>query len=375
MKPYIYISMLILCAVLIVVGTIQYSINKNKESEASAKASETKKINWIIENAISSITIKEDNEVYEAYLIGDETEKYTLKEDNFLGDKDDTIVEGAFSLYLTAESEDDTKEYKQVIKLRNPLIFNTKNKNISTYTVNKHSIIAIYQTKSKDNTVASLYAVDDGELTSLTTTEIPVLKRKIKSIQQNYLQTAEKKQDNVYEVTSWTLDSGRLQLKEADKTSIDNEKAIERWVEEEDYYLPFKNLTISKDILTIAEQGMLMGSQYPIGTSISEITKSNDEYIKTEQNDGLMMVEYPEVTYYYDGKTKQVNSIAIPGMRLKVDMSAVNKALGKPEAIAANKENNGYIATYSANHYEMKFILDSNQHVQSIQLVKKQDSK
>ncbi len=374
MKSYIYISMLILCAVLIVVGTIQYSINKNKESEAAAKASENKKINWIIENAISSITIKEDNEVYEAYLIGDETEKYTLEEDSFLGDKDDTIVEGAFSLYLTSESEDDIKEYRQVIKLRNPLVFNTKNKNISTYTINKHSIIAIYQTESEDNTVASLYAVNDGELTSLTTAEIPVLKRKIKSIQQNYLQTVEKKKENSYEVTSWTLDSGRLQLKEADKTSIDNEKDIERWLEEEEYYLPFKNLTISKDILTIAEQGMLMGSQYPIGTSISEITKSNDEFTETEQGDGIMMVVYPEVTYYYDEKTKQVNSIAIPGMRLKVNMSAVNKALGKPETFAADKGNDGYIATYSANHYEMKFILDSSQQVEMIQLVKKEDS-
>jgi len=373
MKPYIYISMLLLCAVLIFIGTIQYSINKNKESEAAAKASENKKINWVIENAISSITIKEDNEVYEAYLIGDETKKYTLEEDSFLGDKDDTIVEGAFSLYLTSESEDDKKEYRQVIKLRNPLVFNIKNKNISTYTINKHSIIAIYQTESEDNTVASLYAVNDGELTSLTTAEIPVLKRKIKSIQQNYLQTAEKKK-NSYEVTSWTLDSDRLQLKEADKTSIDNEKDIERWLEEEEYYLPFKNLTISKDILTIAEQGMLMGSQYPIGTSISEITKSNDEFMETEQGDGLMMVEYPEVTYYYDEKTKQVNSIAIPGMRLKVNMSAVNKALGKPETFAAYKENDGYIATYSANHYEMKFILDSSQQVELIQLVKKQDS-
>ena len=373
MKLYIYIGMLLLCAVLVVVGAIQLSSKKTDENEASAKLAETQ-VEWIMENAISSLTLKEDNEVYEAYLVGDETEKYPLKEDSFLGDKDDSIVEGEFSLYLTAESEDDKKELKQAIKLRDPLVFNIKNKNISTYTVNKHSIIAVYQTKAKDNTVASLYVMKDGELTSLTKKEIPVLKRKIKSIQQNYLQTAEKKNSDLYEVTTWTLSSERLQLKETDTTYIDKEKEMERWLEEEEYYLPFKNLTLSKDVLTIAEQGMLLGSQYPIGTSISEITKSNKEYTDTKQSDGTMMVTYPEVTYYYDGKTKQVTSITIPGMRLKINMSIINEILGKPDTFSANKEHNGYIATYTANHYEMKFILDSSQQLEQIQLVKK-DSK
>lgn len=343
-------------------------INNKQTNNINKNNVLTRNIDWVEQNAYFTINMKVNDQDYEIYLVGEDEKRTQLTEDNALGKKDDTIVKGKFSFYLWNEN-DGQLAYRQSVQLPNPMTFNLSKKNTSTFMVSQQNIAAILQENSKNNLSAYIYTINKDKLVSVSDGVLNLSSRSIKSIQQNYLQTmSEKDEGNVY-LDTWVLKKKKMKLEKVDETLISNEEVLKKWLEKGEYYFPFKNIEIHSNIITLAEQGLLIGTQYPIGTSIKEIIKINPEYDVKDADTEEARLIYPEVTYYYDSKTEMVTSVSIPGVRLKESMQSFSDALGEPESLVY--EDNEYTATYDAHNYQFIIQLDESQMVQFVQLKKK----
>ncbi|MGP7818310.1 hypothetical protein [Niallia sp. 01092] len=372
MKPYQYIFLVLICLAVIIVTVIRINEkNQNLETISDSKQTEEKKeLSQVKEKALYEWNIREGNEEYEAYLVGEEEKQYTLKENNTFGKVDDPIIEGDFSFYL-ANEKNGPFAFKQAAGMKEPFVFNLMNKNKSTYYVNKHTIAAIFQQAAKDETKAYLYTIKNGELSFLTNEAVPIYDNKIKNIQQNYLQTINKIDEKTFEFTTWTLDPKQLKLEPLDVTSVQEKGIVENWLMDEMYYYPFKNLAITSSVIRKASEGMLIGSQYPIGTNSNEIKTSNEHFIKEEVKKDVITLVFPEVTYYYNKKNEQVSAISIPGIRLKGTLENVKEMLGEPDAYFVNKKKNEAVAIYHAGNYELKILVNNAQIIQTLELSKR----
>lgn len=366
MKPYIYISIIILCFFGVMIFAINANFSeKNQATKVVEKVVEKKAVSWVQENALFELNMKNGNKEYEAYLVSESQKKYNLQQENMYGKRYDQLVEGDYSFYVT----DDKSEYayKQADKMQN-MTFNTSKKNKSTFYVNKHTIAAIYQQRNEDAIDAYMYSIKKGKIVLLSDEVLQLYDRKIKNIQQNYLQTISKTDKETYEVKTWMLDSEKMRLNELDSTMVKDKEVVSNWLETEEYYYPYKNVQDISNMIIKAEQGMLIGSQYPIGTNIDVIKESNPNYLKEEKQKDTVSVIYPEVTYYYNEKEEQVTGISIPGIRLKTNLQQLETSFGEPNSYIKNKK---MTAVYEAGKYELHFVITDSQEIGSIQLIKK----
>lgn len=367
---YIWLLWIMLIFIIGPVGaTLINSYLENKQKIDINKEQIIKKdLEWVQENSYFTINMKVNDRDYEIFLVGEGERKYQLFEENELGKKDDTIIKGDFSFYLWNE-EDGQVAYKQEVNLPNPMTFNLSKKNTSTFMMNQQNIVTIFQEKSANEFFAYFYTINKEKVVELSDSRMKLFSRNIKSIQQNYLQTITEEDDSNVNFETWMLEKEDRKLKKIDTTSIKNKANIKKWLEEDEYYYPFKNVTITSNMLTLAKQGMLIGTQYPIGTNIKAITKINDNYVVKEDKQNNVRVIFPEVTYYYDKQTDVVTSVAIPGVRLKDSIQSIQDVLGKPDSFVSN--DNGYLVKYSAHNYELFLQLDELQMIKSIKLKKK----
>lgn len=347
---------------------LNFYIDNKKTTNINKDTIGTRDIDWVEQNAYFTINMKVNDRDYEIYLVGEGEKKSQLAEDNTLGKKDDTIVRGDFSFYLWNE-EYGQLAYRQDVQLPNPMTFNLSAKNSSTYMVNQQNIAAILQENSKNNLVAYFYSINKNKLISVSDGGLNLSSRNIKSIQQNYLQTMSKQDEENVHFDTWMLEKNKLKLEKVDETLISDKEVIAKWLEEGEYYYPFKNVKIDSNIITLAEQGLLIGTQYPIGTSIKEIIKINPDYVVKDADIQEARLIFPEVTYYYDTGTEMVTSVSIPGVRLKESIQSFKNALGEPNSLV--NIDNEYMATYDANNYQLLIHLDESQMIQSIQLKRK----
>ncbi|PKG23022.1 hypothetical protein [Niallia nealsonii] len=366
MKPYIYTSIIIFCLIGVTVFAVNVNVSqKHPATKVAEDMVDKKAISWMQENALYELNMKNGNKEYEAYLVSENQKKYSLQQENIYGKKDDQLVEGDYSFYVL----DDKSEYayKQTVAMQH-MTFNTSKKNKSTFYVNKHTVAVIYQQRNEDVIDAYMYSIKKGKVVLLSDEALQLYDRKIKNVQQNYLQTISKKDKETYEVKTWILDAEKMRLNELDATIVKDKKVVSDWLDTEEYYYPYKNVQDISNMVSKAEQGMLIGSQYPIGTNIDVIKKSNPNYLKEEKQKDTVTVEYPEVTYYYNEKEKQVTAISIPGIRLKTTLQELEAKFGEPKSYIKNKE---ITAVYEAGKYELHFVITDSQEIESIQLIKR----
>ncbi len=363
----LWVGVIIIAGILIASIVNSYLIEKHKNEIDLNHTVIKKDLQWVKENAYFEMDMKVKEKEYELYIVGEGERKYQQVEDNELGKKDDTIVKGDFSFFLWTE-EYGHEAAKQELKLPNPITFNLSQKNIGTFLVNQQNIAAVFQGEEANEVMAYFYTIHNGELVTLTDYGMRIFSKDIKNIQQNYIQTLRKKDKEIMEFDTWMLEQNNGKLLKVDATSVDNKEIIENWLDEEEFYYPYKNLSVTSSLMNLAEQGMLIGAQYPIGTNIKEIKKINSNYMEEEYNQKYNQLNFPEVTYYYDKSTELVTSISIPGVRLKESVQSIQDTIGKPEDYVTKED--GYVATYSAGNYKLIIQLDLSQRIKTIRLVK-----
>jgi len=366
-KKWLLWSIFIIAVCILGASLLNYYVYKKQSTNVNKSTNSKQDLEWVKNNSYFTINMKINGNDYEIFLVGEGERKSELIEENEIGMKDDTIIKGNFSFYLWKEANG-KYAYKQEVELPNPMTFNLSKKSTSTYMVNQQNIAAIFQDLGEKDVLTYFYTIEKGKVVNLTDNGLHLLSRNIKSIQQNYLQTISKQENPKVNFDTWMLQKENMKLTTMDTTTVQSEETIENWLNKEDYYYPFKDITITTSMLTLAKQGMLIGSQYPIGTNVKEITKINADYINEETRNKENQLKYSDVTYLYDKKTGLVTSIWIPGVRFKERIQSLEKILGKPESFISKE--NGYLVIYKASKYQLQFQLDDSLVITSVQLKK-----
>src|SRR5690606_36506239 len=136
----------------------------------------------------------------------------------------------------------------------------------------------------KDNLCIPYFmAVDNGEIKMVQKEKAlnSIYGTEIKTINQKFLQTVDFDQEKGWSFNTWLYDDKKMTILLQDQSQINLENKQARfnkgeywyrlWSKKKEHYYPFLILKLNEDVLEKAEQGIPIGSPYPIGTNISEI--------------------------------------------------------------------------------------------------------
>ncbi|KON89808.1 hypothetical protein AF332_25340 [Sporosarcina globispora] len=318
---------------------------------------------WLEEKSLYQMDATDGKMKYTVYLLAEDERRTILEEDSAKGKKGDSYLTGHYSVYL---AEKGSKEaFKQDgLNDNAEMSFNPSKEQVYTQKMRNKTIISIFQSKGEGLVKGQLLAIKDGEVLKISTEKevITSSKAKIKNINQKYLQTAQNKNDR-WVISTWQFNEETLSMSLHDQIELqeDNHSDIDwmdLWLKEETLYYPFKNLALSVDAIEKAKQGILLGSPYPIGTNISEIKKSDPNYIMEGFGNGSPFVMYPEITYYFERETGNVTAISIPGQRVRTSIDEVIAMLGTPAEVREEMLSGASISTYMADKYTIEIISD-----------------
>lgn len=384
MKNYIYILALLMLAGVAACSqkldtTIKienHELKKNTQQSSDnrlaviTEGKEKLETVWLKEKALYQFEAVADEFEYTVFLFADD-EQSRLKEvpsDN--ANKGEQLYTGHYSMYLA--EKDSTVAYKQeVLEQKGELTFSSSAVQAYPLNLGKNTVIAVIDTESHP----TFYFIDEGEIKEIQQSEtiLPIAGTKVKAINQKFIQTAHLVDGENWIFATWGFDKEAMVLYKHDETLVEGqegEKWYKLWSEKSEYFFPFLNIELTSEVLEKAKQGIPLGSPYPIGTSISNIKKSNPHYIEEGRDgNGVPYVSYPEITYYFEEATGIVNAVSIPGERLKTTLTNVKKLFGLPEQ--EMDKNDGKLAVYLADKYSIEILTDKEGKVEQMFLRKK----
>ncbi|WP_102273026.1 hypothetical protein [Cytobacillus massiliigabonensis] len=342
----------------------------DKKIAVDKNGKEKKETIWLKEKALYQFEAVADEFEYNVFIFADDEKSRLNEAPSDSANKGEQLYTGHYSMYLA--EKDSTVAYKQeVLDQKGELTFSSSAVQAYPLNLGKNTVIAVIDTESHPN----FYFIDDGEIKEAQQNEdmLPIAGTKIKAINQKFIQTAHLVDREDWIFTTWGFDKESMILFKHDETRVEaqeGEKWYKRWCEKSEYFFPYLNIELTSEVLEKAKQGIPLGSPYPIGTSISNIKKSDANYLyEGIDGDGVPFVSYPEITYYFEEATGIVNAVSIPGERLKTTLANVKKLFGVP-AQEKNK-NDGKLAVYLADKYSIEILTDKDGKVDQMYLRKK----
>jgi hypothetical protein len=340
---------------------------------------EKKDTSWLKEKSLYSFEAADGGLAYEIYIYAENETTLKLEQSGVLGDKQDTVHEGNYSVYMAKKGA--KSAFKQDILSSLPLVFNEKVKGAYPLKLGDKTLLAIVQPEGESRFSAELYSIHDGELKIVQSGEEiqSILGPEIKAIKQEYIQTVQSIGDNEgWVFSTWAFDKQKLEINQVSETVYDDsamkdglsegEKWFEIWSAAEENYHPFYNIQLEKGIVDKAAQGILTGSQYPIGTNINDVKKASPPSIEAGKKGKYAYLKYPEVTYFYDEATQEVAVVSIPGIRLQSTLADIKKMFGEP--FRESRRGTEVLAIYAAGKYNIDVYADQSGKIKSVQLRK-----
>ncbi|MCM3707021.1 MULTISPECIES: hypothetical protein [Cytobacillus] len=346
------------------------------EAEDNISVQEDKKDTvWLERKSLFQIDATDGIMKYTVYLFSEDERRAILEEDSAKGKKGDSYFTGHYSVYLALKGSKEAYKQEALID-SSEMSFNPSKEQVYTQKMRNKTIISIFQSKGENLVKGQLLAIKDGAVQRISTEKdmTTTSKAKIKTINQKYLQTAQKKSDG-WVISTWLFNEeahsmslhDQIELSEENHSDID---WMNLWLKKEALYYPFKNLALSGDAIEKAKQGIPLGSPFPIGTNISEIKKSDPNFVEEGFEGGSPFVMYPEITYYYERESGNVTAISIPGQRVRTSMDEITAMFGTPADVREVKLSGETISTYMADKYSILMISDLEGNVSKIVLKK-----
>ncbi|WP_057760950.1 hypothetical protein [Cytobacillus praedii] len=331
---------------------------------------EKKETVWLKEKSLYQFEAVADEFEYTVFLYADDEQSRLKESPSNQANKGEQLYTGHYSMYLA--EKDSTVAYKQdVLEQKGELSFSSSSVQAYPLKLGKNTVIAVIDSEKHPN----FFFIHEGEVKEIKQNEsmLPMVDTKMKAVNQKYIQTAHLVDGEDWIFTTWGFDKESMILFKHDETHVEDqegEKWYKLWSEKSENFFPFLNIELTSEVLEKAKQGIPLGSPYPIGTSISNIKKSDPHYLDEGLDiDGVPYVLYPEITYYFEKDTGIVNAVAIPGERLKTTLTNVKKLFGTPDQ-EMNK-NEGKLAVYLAHNYSIEILTDKAGNVEWMYLRKK----
>lgn len=352
-------------------------VSSSEQTSLNSETKESKNTIWLKEKSQYQFEANEGTNEYLVFIYA-EDEQSLLNGDKSQGGKNQ-LYTGHYSIYLA--EKDSAIAYKQIDLGEGEsasFIFNYSSNQAYSINLGKNTIFAVFQYSEHGNSKPFLYTIKDGEIQKINTQGnlATIFGTEIKNINQQYLQTAHLQENKVWKFTTWEYDEGTLTIKKKDE-SVMNEQAeglgeywYNLWSEKKEFYYPFLNLELSSDVVEKAKQGIPLGSPYPLGTNISNIKKSEPNYMEEGITNETPYLMYPEITYYYDQESGAVTAVSIPGERVKTTIVKIKELLGKPEHEERHSDG-GTRLIYNADKYAVEILSAESGEVESIYLRKK----
>ncbi|MGD6893852.1 DUF4309 domain-containing protein [Bacillus infantis] len=362
---------------------ISHKTEKQKDDSAiltiQTEGKDKKDTSWLKEKSLYRIEAADEGLAYEVYIYAENETTVKLEQAGVLGDKQDTVHEGNYSVYMAKKGA--KSAFKQDILSSLPLVFNEEVKGAYPLKLGDKTLLAIVQPEGDSRFSAELYSIQNGELKIVQSGEgiRSILGPEIKAIKQEYIQTVNSIDDNEgWVFSTWAFDKEKLEIKQVSETVYDDsdmkdglgegEKWFEIWSAAEENYHPFYNIQLEKGIIDKASQGILTGSQYPIGTNINDVKKASPPSIESGKKGKYAYLKYPEVTYFYDEATQEVAVVSIPGIRLQSTLADIKKMFGEP--FRESRRGTEVLAIYAAGKYNIDVYADQSGKIKSVQLRK-----
>ncbi|PWW25554.1 hypothetical protein DFO73_113154 [Cytobacillus oceanisediminis] len=389
MKKFIYIISMVMLSSIIAGCSSETNASLNTEditfekedkieaedefSAVQTEGKEKKDSVWLKNKSLYQFEAADGKLKYTVYLFAEDQGNTILEEDSQKGKKGDSYYTGHYSVYL---AEKDSKvAYKQdVLSEASEMVFNSSQEQVYTLKMRNKTIISVFQPKGQDEAKGHLLAVKDGEVIEISSEKDVITSSlaKIKRVNQKFIQTVQNRQDK-WVVSTWLFNEETLSLTLHDREELGSENNaswMNKWIEDEAFYYPFKNLELSSDVIEKAKQGIPLGSPYPIGTNISEIKKSEPDFIKEGFEDESPYVMYPDITYYYESETRNVTAISIPGQRMRTTIDEIKTLFGNPAEVKDDPNTGGTLSVYTADKYAIEVFSDQAGQVSKIHLTK-----
>lgn len=345
---------------------------------ASAELSNTEKKDtaWLKDQALYQFEAVEESKEYTVFIYA-EDEQGTVNEAKSAGKNQ--VFTGSYSLYL-AEKESDFAFKQADIGTDNTSGFTFNPALNQAYSINldKQTMIVVLQPRENGDSKVYLYGIKDGELKKISTeNQLETISgTEIKVINQKYLQTAHMQENKVWKFITWEYNEKQLTINKIDESQLDEKEIAEgenwyqRWSEQKEFYYPFHNIELNSDIVEKAKHGIPLGSPYPIGTNITNIKKSEPNFMEEGFMKETPYLMYPEITYFYEKTTGIVTAVSIPGERVKTTIDGVKQLLGKPD-LEEQTSDGKTRSVYSADKYNVEILSGEGGKVSSIYLAKK----
>ncbi|MBU8880487.1 hypothetical protein BGM26_16150 [Bacillus sp. FJAT-29790] len=335
---------------------------------------------WLKEKSLYQFEAMDGMLEYNVFLFAEDEQSILNEEDRPEGKKGDPIKKGHYSVYLA--EKDSTVAFKQdVFDDLGALIFNSKTEQGFSLNLGNKMLIAIIQHEDQGYSTPYIIAIKDGEIKRVQLEgDLPfIFGTQIKIINQKYMQTAHLLEDRDFVFITWEFDAEAMTLLKLDESYLKEGSKAENlgeywyklWSEKREHYFPFLNLELTKDVIEKAKKGIPLGSPYPIGTNITEIKKTDPNFMEEGFQNGEPYLMYPEITYYYEEASGIVTAVSIPGERMKTTLEEVKKLFGEPFQEGKDDLNDGIRAVYMADKYIIEIVTDEDGKVTSVYLRKK----
>ncbi len=343
---------------------------EKKFSAVKTEGKEKKDSAWLKNRALYQFEVADGKLKYTVFLYAEDQRNTILEEESQKGEKGDSYYTGHYSVYL-AEKAGKIAYKQDVFNEDEEMSFNSSKEQAYTLKMRNKTLLSVFQPAGGNADKVRLLAIKDGELIKVKIEEelLTTSKAKMKPINQKFIQTALNKQET-WVFSTWLYDEENYSLTLQDREELEEASWIDQWIEDEAFYYPFKNLELSSDIIEKAKQGIPFGSPYPIGTNISEIKKSEPDFIKEGFEGNSPYVMYPNITYFFDPETGNVTGIIIPGQRVRTTIGEIKTLFGSPAAVRDDLISGGSISLYNADKYSIEVYSDEKGKVSKLYLTK-----
>lgn len=307
-------------------------INEQTKKTKSLQAFEqtTVSVNEAKENSLFSTTLKTKNDTKQIYIerINDKVEM-------------DGYVFANFIFYLVDPGKEKAVVQKN-LSIYNESFENLENITFETIDMDESTFIVALHPIANDTNEMMMWTLADNKLKEITFNDQNSFVSKeandvfLKQIQTDFLQTVVNKNKGWHFIT-WEFDKENYnfmpyfeKIYEAEDELQIGEYFLEKWLNFNDYFLPFPYITFTKDDEDRLLEGELKNIPYELGTKIDDLI-DQETIIEGGYLDGAPYYEIPGAMYFYNEETREIFGISVSG-DMFTNANEIEEILGKPQS-------------------------------------------
>lgn len=303
------------------------------------------------------------DQTYNLYFFANDETSWIEKESSLQADAGDMMHEGTYQVALGIKGAK-TYYVNEQLNLMDgqKMIWNSTHPYVEKI---GDSMLAIYQHETVNTKIATLLTVEEGRILDLTADSGLLLTGSIKQIDENTIQTS--LYSNSEPSFGWsfsTYERKKEALEKIDQVNYYGDlvehglEVQERWAEDADYFISYRDLSVYSPWLDEAAEGRLVGVPFPLGTDIKTIRKDKPNVVIEAYYNALPYLDYLTETYFYNETTEKSTGLGIPGTRVGGTLDEFKEKVGVPDEEGLDLENDLWVLNYQTGENNLNVYGD-----------------